>query len=74
MTGQRAGEKSIQPGEIERALACLPEEQRDAVLLVMVEGCSYIEAADILCCSVRTLARRLVHGRDTLLELLGDAL
>ncbi|WP_241233670.1 RNA polymerase sigma factor [Altericroceibacterium xinjiangense] len=74
MAGQGAGQKSVQPGEIERALASLPDEQRDAVLLVMVEDHSYPEAADIVGCSIATLATRLVRGRNALLERLGDAL
>lgn len=58
--------------DIDRALARLPDEQREAVLLVMVEGYSYKEAAEIVDCPVGTLNSRLVRGRDTLLALLGE--
>ena len=44
-----------------------------AVLLVMVEGYAYKEAAEIVGCPVGTLNSRLVRGRDALLELLGEA-
>ena len=57
---------------IQRALHTLPDEQREAVLLVMVEGWSYKEAAGIVGCPVGTLNSRLVRGRDALLTRLGD--
>lgn len=60
-------------GDVDRALARLPDEQREAVLLVMVEGWSYKEAAEIVGCPVGTLNSRLVRGRDALLVLLGEA-
>jgi RNA polymerase sigma-70 factor (ECF subfamily) len=56
--------------EIDRALARLAEEQREAVLLVMVEGWSYKEAAEIIGCPVGTLNSRLVRGRDALMAML----
>ncbi|WP_286131875.1 sigma factor-like helix-turn-helix DNA-binding protein, partial [Blastomonas sp. CCH2-A2] len=56
-----------------RAMLRLPDEQREAVLLVMVEGCSYKEAAEIVGCPVGTLNSRLVRGRDALMDLLEDA-
>lgn len=59
--------------DIDRALAKLPDEQREAVLLVMVEGYSYREAAEIVDCPVGTLNSRLVRGRDALMALLGEA-
>jgi RNA polymerase sigma-70 factor (ECF subfamily) len=60
-------------GDIDRALATLPDEQREAVLLVMVEGWSYKEAAEIVGCPVGTLNSRLVRGRDALMARLGEA-
>ena len=59
---------------IDRALRTLPDEQREAVLLVMVEGYSYKEAAEIVGCPVGTLNSRLVRGRDALLARLGDGI
>lgn len=66
-------EERIVLRDVDRALARLPDEQREAVLLVMVEGYSYKEAAEIIGCPVGTLNSRLVRGRDALLTLLGDA-
>jgi RNA polymerase sigma-70 factor (ECF subfamily) len=48
--------------DVDRAMARLPDDQREAVLLVMVEGWSYKEAADIVGCPVGTLNSRLVAG------------
>ena len=68
-----AQESAVELGNVERALSRLPEEQREAVLLVMVEGYSYKEAAGIVDCPVGTLNSRLVRGRDALLAILGVA-
>lgn len=59
-------------GDVDRALGQLPDEQREAVVLVMVEGWSYKEAAEIVGCPVGTLNSRLVRGRDALLAKLGE--
>lgn len=59
--------------DVGRALTRLPYEQREAVVLVMVEGYSYKEAAEIVGCPVGTLNSRLVRGRDALLSHLGEA-
>lgn len=66
-------EASVELAMIDRAMMRLPEEQREAVLLVMVEGCSYKEAAEVVGCPVGTLNSRLVRGRDALQGLLEDA-
>jgi RNA polymerase sigma factor (sigma-70 family) len=51
---------------IEAALHELPEEQRLAVLLVLVEGLSYKEAAEALEVPIGTLTSRLARGREAL--------
>jgi RNA polymerase sigma-70 factor (ECF subfamily) len=70
--GSGGQEEVIELSVIDRGLRTLPEEQREAVLLVMVEGYSYKEAAEIVGCPVGTLNSRLVRGRDALLAWLGD--
>ena len=60
-------------GEVERAMARLPDEQRAAVALVLVEGLSYQEAADVLEIPAGTLTSRLVRGRLALAALLQGA-
>ena len=71
--GDGAQEATVELGDVNRALATLPDEQREAVLLVMVEGYAYKEAAEIVGCPVGTLNSRLVRGRDALLARLGEA-
>jgi RNA polymerase sigma-70 factor (ECF subfamily) len=66
-------EATVELAMIDRAMLRLPDDQREAVLLVMVEGCSYKEAAEIIGCPVGTLNSRLVRGRDALMGLLEDA-
>ena len=66
-------EETVALGDIDRALRTLPNEQREAILLVMVEGYSYKQAAEIVECPVGTLNSRLVRGRDALLARLGEA-
>jgi RNA polymerase sigma-70 factor (ECF subfamily) len=70
--GSGGQEEAVTLGVIDRGLRTLPDEQREAVLLVMVEGYSYKEAAEIVGCPVGTLNSRLVRGRDALLAWLGD--
>ena len=65
-------EASVELTMVDRALAALPDEQREAILLVMVEGYGYREAADIIGCPVGTLTSRLIRGRDALHKLLGE--
>ena len=55
------------------ALAALPPKQREAVVLVMVEGFGYKEAAEILGIPQGTLTSRLGRGREALLRELGEA-
>ena len=58
---------------VDRALQTLPDEQREAVLLVLVEGYKYAEAAEIIGCPIGTLTSRLLRGREALLVKLGEA-
>ena len=53
-----------------RALDRLPDEQREAVALVMIEGLSYAEAAEVLEVPAGTLTSRLVRGRQALARML----
>jgi RNA polymerase sigma-70 factor (ECF subfamily) len=57
---------------ITSAMERLPEEQRLAVSLVLIEGLSYQEAADVMEVPVGTLTSRLSRGREALATLLGD--
>lgn len=61
---------SRQLREVEQAIARLPAEQREVILLVGLEGMSYEETARILDVPVGTVRSRLSRGRDTLRRLL----
>lgn len=67
-----AQEATVELSMVDRALAALPDEQREAVLLVMVEGYRYAEAAEIIGCPIGTLTSRLLRGREALLQRLGE--
>lgn len=56
---------------VQAAMARLPEEQRLAVALVLVEGYSYREAAEVLGIPIGTLTSRLARGREALQAVLG---
>jgi len=60
---------------VQSAMARLPEEQRTAVSLVLVEGLPYKEAAEVLDVPIGTLTSRLARGREALQAMLapGDA-
>jgi RNA polymerase sigma-70 factor (ECF subfamily) len=57
--------------ELDRALAQLPQEHRQVILLVGLEGMSYEDAAAILHIPVGTVRSRLSRGRDALRMLMG---
>ncbi|MBV8502441.1 MAG: sigma-70 family RNA polymerase sigma factor [Paucibacter sp.] len=57
---------------VHKAMARLPEEQRLAVSLVLVEGLSYKEAAETLEIPIGTLTSRLARGREALQAVLVD--
>jgi RNA polymerase sigma-70 factor (ECF subfamily) len=57
--------------ELARALEQLPAEQREALLLVVVEGMSYAEAASTLEIPIGTLMSRLGRARAALRKLTG---
>ena len=52
--------------DLARALAILPHEQRETVLLVGLEGLSYRQAADVLGVPIGTVMSRLSRGREFL--------
>jgi RNA polymerase sigma-70 factor (ECF subfamily) len=56
---------------LQSALLRLPEDQRVAVGLVLIEGLPYKEAAEVLDVPIGTLTSRLARGREALQALLG---
>ena len=71
--GAAAMEARLAAREVENAMAKLPQDQKVALALVLVEGLSYQEAADVLEIPAGTLTSRLVRGRAALLAELAEA-
>ncbi len=57
--------------DLEVAMTKLPQEQREVILLVGLEGLSYHEVASILDIPIGTVRSRLSRGRDQLRMLMG---
>jgi RNA polymerase sigma factor (sigma-70 family) len=75
--GERIGvdgsaEASVELHYLMQAMDRLPDEQREAVALVMIEGMAYREAAELLDVPIGTLTSRLVRGRQALMSMLGE--
>ena len=62
---------SLELKDLERAIAKLPIEQRQVILLVGLEGMPYDEVASILNVPVGTVRSRLSRGRDLLRYRMG---
>ena len=56
--------------DLRTALARLPQDQREAVLLVGAQGFSYEDAANICGCAVGTIKSRVSRARSRLQEVL----
>ncbi|WP_163265691.1 sigma-70 family RNA polymerase sigma factor [Chelativorans alearense] len=57
--------------DFRKALELLPEDQREAIILVGASGFSYEEAAEICGCAVGTIKSRVSRARARLQEILG---
>ena len=66
-------EAGVVRGEIAGAMNALPDDQREAVALVLVEGMAYKDAAAVLDIPMGTLTSRLGRGRQALMSVLGEA-
>ena len=69
--GARASEAALMLRQTEAALATLPDEQREVIVLVCFEELSYAEAADVLGIPKGTVMSRLARGRVALAAKLG---
>ncbi len=68
--GVASMDREIDRMSVAAALGRLPEDQRVAVSLVLVEGLPYKEAADVLDVPIGTLTSRLARGREALQGML----
>jgi RNA polymerase sigma-70 factor, ECF subfamily len=71
--GDGTGDAHERRLSVQAAVSSLPDEQRLAVALVLIEGLSYKEAADVLEIPIGTLTSRLARAREALQASLGDA-
>ena len=55
------------------AMGRLPDEQREVVALILIEGYGYREVAEMLGLPIGTVSSRLVRGRTALLGVLSGA-
>jgi RNA polymerase sigma-70 factor (ECF subfamily) len=66
-------EASAELARVMSAMQQLPDEQREVVSLILIEGFGYREAAELLDLPIGTVSSRLVRGRTTLLALVGES-
>jgi RNA polymerase sigma-70 factor, ECF subfamily len=64
-------EASLDLGDVEQAIATLPQEQREVILLAGHEGMRYEEMAETLGVPIGTVRSRLSRARTRLRELTG---
>ena len=57
---------------VQQAMERLSDEQREVISLVLIEGLSYREAADIIGVAIGTVTSRLARGREALQTLLAE--
>jgi RNA polymerase sigma-70 factor (ECF subfamily) len=61
---------SMDLSDFRAALETLPEDQREAIILIGASGFSYEEAAEICGCAVGTIKSRVSRARSRLQEIL----
>lgn len=68
---REAMDASLELKRAMKAMDQLPDEQREVVALILIEGFGYREVSEMLDLPIGTVSSRLVRGRTALLELLG---
>lgn len=66
-------EASIDLRKAMAAMQRLPDEQREIVALILIEGFGYRECSEILGLPIGTVSSRLVRGRTALLQMMGGS-
>ena len=66
-------EDRLMLAQVRRAMAALPEGQREVLALVAIEGLSYRETAETLNLPIGTVMSRLSRARESLIPRLGLA-
>lgn len=70
--GHEVMEEATTLMSVQAAMLKLPQEQREAISLVLIEGLPYKEAAEVLDTPIGTLTSRLSRAREALQTLLGE--
>jgi RNA polymerase sigma factor (sigma-70 family) len=65
-------EATVDLKRVMAAMARLPDEQREVVALILVEGFGYREVSEMLDLPIGTVSSRLVRGRTALLAMVGE--
>ena len=65
-------DSAIDLQRIMAAMQRLPDEQREVVALILVEGFGYRETGEMLGLPIGTVSSRLVRGRTALLAMVGE--
>ena len=65
-------EASERKRALEKGIACLPADQRMALVLCDIQGMSYAEAADAADCPIGTIRSRLSRARAALKNILSS--
>ena len=63
-------EAALELSQAMAAMQRLPDEQREVVMLILVEGFGYRETAELLDLPIGTVSSRLVRGRTALCDML----
>jgi RNA polymerase sigma-70 factor (ECF subfamily) len=63
---------AVDLNRIMAAMSLLPDDQREVVALILVEGFGYREVSEMLGLPIGTVSSRLVRGRTALLAMVGE--
>jgi RNA polymerase sigma-70 factor (ECF subfamily) len=69
---RQAMDAAVDLKRIMAAMERLPEEQREVVALILIEGFGYREVSEMLDLPIGTVSSRLVRGRIALLAMVGE--
>ena len=65
-------EWNIRRKEVSAAIRQLPTAQRELLVLVTIQGGSFLVAAEVFGCNIGTVKSRLNRARNALLDIMGE--
>jgi RNA polymerase sigma-70 factor (ECF subfamily) len=72
MDAREAMDAAVDLKRVMGAMERLPDEQREIVALILIEGFGYREVSEMLDLPIGTVSSRLVRGRTALLAMVGE--